>query len=208
MSIHKTLVLSVFSLVLLASCTSLIKPRVKTELRSLKGGEFVLDSTHASLLFKVKHLDLSYYIGRFNNFEANLSFDPEKLLETRLQAIVNMSSVDSNDAELESTLKSSGWFDVERYPQAYFSTESVKVLSDDSFIFTGILEWRGQKHPIELKAVFLGGANNMLTGKYTLGFTATGTMLRSQFGVDKYLGLVADKITLNIDAEFQRIVTR
>ena len=208
MSIHKSFTLFALFILLLASCTSLIKPRVKTELRSLKGGEFVLDTKHASLLFKVKHLDLSYYIGRFNRFEANLSFDPEKLEETRLEAVVDVASVDSNDEELESTLKSSGWFDVERYPQAYFSTESVEVLEDDSFIFTGILEWRDERHPIQLKAVFLGGANNILTGKYTLGFTATGKMLRSQFGVDKYLGLVADEITLNIDAEFQKTSVR
>ena len=191
-------------LIFVSGCTTLLKPRVKTELRSLKAGAYALDSTHASLSFKVKHLDLSYYVGRFNRFDASLSFDPEALQETQLEAIVEMSSIDSNDAQLEDTLRSDDWFDVERFPQAYFSTQSVEVLDDNSFIFTGVLEWREQTHPVQLKAVFLGGANNMLTGKYTLGFSATGTFNRAQFGVDKYSGLVGEDVFLSIEAEFQK----
>jgi len=74
----------------LGGCTALLKPQVKTEVRALKAGEYALDTTHASLVFKVKHLDLSYYVGRFNRFEASLRFDPELLQNTQLEAIVDM----------------------------------------------------------------------------------------------------------------------
>ncbi|WP_395376295.1 YceI family protein [Marinicella sp. W31] len=191
-------------IILTSGCTALIKPRVKTEVRSLKAGEYALDSTHASLTFKVKHLDLSWYVGRFNTFDASLQFNPQALEDTKLEAIVEMASIDSNDSKLEETLRGGSWFDVEQYPQAYFSTQSVDVLDDDSFIFTGLLDWRGQTHPVQLKAVFLGGANNMLTGKYTVGFTASGELDRTLFGVDQYTGLVGETIYLSVEAEFQK----
>jgi polyisoprenoid-binding protein YceI len=188
----------------LGACTALITPSVKTEVVELKKGQYKIDPSHTSLIFKIEHLGLSTYVGRFNSMDATLDFDPENLTATKLNAIINTKSVDVNNAELEETLNKSSWFNTEQYPQASFETISVKVLSDSTFEFTGALTLRDVTAPVVLSAKFNGGANNFLTGRYTLGFSATAQIKRSDFGMSKYIGVVGDEVDLEIFAEFLR----
>ena len=190
--------------ILLSGCASIVRPNFQTEIVKLRPGEYTLDPAHAALIFKVDHLELSTYVGRFNAFDATLDFDPDDLAATRLNGIVDMTSMDTNNRDLEDTIKGSDWFDVEQFPQATFSTTDVRVLDDSRFVFTGDLTFRGITAPILLTATFNGGADNILTGKYTLGFTATGSFKRSDYGMDKFAGIIGDDIFLELFAEFLR----
>ena len=156
------------------------------------------------MIFKVNHLGLSTFVGRFNRIDATLDFSPEHFGDTRLNAVVTTSSVDVNEPGLEDMLKGKKWFNIEQFPEAIYSTESVEMLSDNTFRFTGNLTFLGVTAPVTLNAVFHGGADNLLTGKYTLGFSATGSLSRSQFGMGKYTSLVGDEVELEVFAEFIR----
>ena len=190
--------------ILLTGCESLIAPSVNTELTTLRKGSYRIDPAHAALLFKVDHMGLSTYVGQFTDFDATLDFDPNNLTATTLDAVVKIASIDVNNASLEDTLKGGNWFNLKQYPEATFNTVAVEVLDDNSFLFTGNLTLLGITAPVTLRVRFNGGANNLLTGRYTLGFTATGTMRRSDFGMDKYLAIVGDEVALEVYAEFQR----
>ena len=197
-------VLSVIIVVSLSGCASLIATRVESELIGLKAGQYTLDKSHATVLFKIKHMGLSTYVGRFNDFDANLDFDPLDIGETKLNAVIEMGSLDINNQDLKDDLMGRRWFKQREYPQAIFSTTSIKSISETEFEFTGNLDWRGVVKPLSLRVVFHGGANNILTGKYTIGFSAKGSFLRSDFGMDAFIPVVADRIELEIYAEFQR----
>jgi polyisoprenoid-binding protein YceI len=56
-----------------------------------------------------------------------------------------------------------------------------------------------------LEVTFNGAGDSLLTGRYTLGFGATGTLLRSDFGLGAYAPAVGDEVVLEIYAEFQRV---
>jgi polyisoprenoid-binding protein YceI len=188
--------------VFLTACVSLITPKVEPEVLNLKAGQYSLDPTHATLLFKIQHLGLSTYIGRFNQFDASLEFDPNNITEARLSAIIEIGSLDINDADLKGDLMGRSWFHQVKYPQAVFESNAVNPISDTEFEFKGILNWRGVQKPITVSATFHGGANNILTGKYTLGFSAQGSFSRSDFGMDKYVPLVGDDVNIEAYAEF------
>ncbi len=199
----------VSSLVLtLSSCASLltplITPKVKTDVATLKPGQYSLDKTHAAVLFKVQHLGLATYVGRFNDVDATLEFDPQNIQAAKLNAIIEMGSLDINDEDLKSTLMGRSWFNLASYPQAKFSTISVQPVNDNTFEFTGEMDWRGVQKPIVMTVVFNGGANNILTGKYTLGFSATGSFKRSDFKMDDFIPLIGDEIKIEAFAEFQK----
>jgi len=195
-------VIALLSSVFLSACVSLITPKVQSDVAKLKAGEYSLDSTHATLLFKIQHLGLSTYVGRFNKFDASLEFDPANIAAAKLNAVIEINSLDINDDDLKSDLMGRSWFRQSEFPQAAFESTSVNPISDTEFEFTGILSWRGVRKPITVAATFHGGANNILSGKYTLGFSAKGSFLRSDFGMDKYVPLVGDEITLEAYAEF------
>ena len=188
----------------LTACIALITPSVEQDIKRLKPGSYSLDKSHAALLFKVQHLGLSSYVGRFNSLDAALEFDPADPASAKLTALIEMGSIEINDESLASTIKGRSWFNVEQYPQAEFTTLSVKATGENTFAFKGQLTWRGVSKPLTLSATFHGGANNILTGKYTLGFSASGQFLRSDYGLDAFIPLVGDEINLEGYAEFLR----
>ena len=189
---------------LLASCGSLIKPKVKTGIVQLEKGSYKLDQTHVAVLFKINHMGLSTFVGRFNKVDATLEFDPADIAAAKLSAIIDVASVDANNPDLEETLRGSSWFNTAKYPQAFFTTTSVNQVDTDSAIFTGDLTLHGVTAPIQLQVDFNGGANNMLTGFYTLGFSATSRFNRSTFGIDYLIPAIGDAIALEVFAEFQQ----
>ncbi|TVZ39813.1 polyisoprenoid-binding protein YceI [Alteromonadaceae bacterium 2753L.S.0a.02] len=191
-------------LLLMSGCVSLITPRVKTELVEIREGQYELDSDHAALLFKVDHLGLSTFVGRFEKFDATLDFDPENMSASRLEAVVDMASINVNNPEFASTIKGGDWFNIESYPQAIYRTQSVGKVDGNRVEYIGELTFLGKTNPVVIWVTFRGGAMNMLTGRYTLGFSASGEFKRSDFGLDNYIPAVGDLIELEIHAEFQR----
>ena len=149
-------------------------------------------------------MGFSKFVGRFNNFDANLVWDPEAVEKSSLEATVEMSSVDINNEKFERALKGKFWFNSETYPQAYFKTTSAILIDAQNINFTGELTFLGVTAPIELNVSVNGAANNLLTRKYTLGFSAKTVFSRSVFGLDNYIPAVGDDIELEIHAEFQR----
>ena len=190
--------------VVLSGCASLLAPSVEHQLTALRPGQYRLDPAHATLLFKIQHMGLSTFVGRFNEIAATLDFDPEQMDQTRLDALVTMASIDVNNTGLADSLRGSSWLQTDRFAQARYTTLAVQPLSDSRFSFTGNLEWRGISRPVVLEVEFHGGANNLLTGHYTLGFSAHGSFNRSDFGVDSYIPIVGDEVKIEVYAEFQR----
>ena len=204
LSHHLKVFYGFFILLLLSGCVSLLQPTINTDVIKLRAGQYKLDKAHASLLFKVQHLQLSTYVGRFNEFDASLDFDPTNLADTKLNGVINIASLDINNPALVYDLLTSTWFHESKFPQAVFTTRSVTPINGQKFVFVGDLTWRGVTKEVSLDVTFNGGANNLISGKYTLGFAAYGSILRSDFGMDAYIPLVGDQVDIEIYAEFQR----
>lgn len=195
----------IVALVLGASgCARLITPKLNTNLQEVSSGNYIIDKNHSTVLFKVGHMGFSKFVGRFNRFDAELEFNPENIESSTLSAIVDMSSIDVNNPSFEESLKGRFWFDVNTYPQAIFSTTSAKKVSDSQVEFFGNLEFLGETQVFSIMVTFNGAALNLLTQKYTLGFEASGSLMRSDYGLDQYIPAVGDEITLEVFAEFQK----
>lgn len=199
-----TLLPLVFISLILNAC-SLLAPKVQTELTELRAGDYELDPKHTAVLFKVEHLGLSKFIGRFEKVEASLDFDAEHIENSSLQALVDMASINVNNERFARTLRGADWLNVERFPQAVFVSKTAERVQDNRVVFSGDLTFLGVTKDITAEVIFNGGANNMLNGRYTIGFEAHTRFKRSDFGLDKYLALVGDEIEIEVHAEFVRI---
>lgn len=207
MVIRKSISLTIATLMLalsLSACGYFIQPKVKTGIVNLKPGSYQIDPQHTSVLFKINHMGMSTFVGRFNSSDASLEFDPTHMENAKLSAVINIASIDVNNKDLEETLRGSSWFDTEKYPQALFETTSVQLVDQTHAKFSGNLKLHGVSAPIVLDVVFNGGGENMLTGRYTIGFTATTHFKRSQFGIDYLVPAVADEVNVEVFAEFQK----
>lgn len=188
----------------LVSCDRLLTPDFNTDITELRGGAYTLDPDHATLLWKINHLGFSTFIGRFNDFDATLDFDPENVEASSVEVVINTAGLDINNEEFAEELRSDAWFNVEQFPQAVFRTTSfVESIDEDTFVFQGDLTLLGVTSPMNLEINFHGGGRNFLTRSYTLGFSATGQFVRSDHGLDRFTSFgVGDDIELEIHVEF------
>ncbi len=193
-----------FCISCLQSCGTLIQPNIKTDMAQLQQGSYSIDPDHTSVLFKISHLGYSKFVGRFNSMQASLDFDPNDPESAHLEAIIDISSIDVNDADFEKTLQSRTWFSAESYPQAYFVSNKIEVIEENRVLVHGALSLRGVSRPVTLNAIYNGGGNNILTRRYTIGFEIHGTFKRSDFGINAYLPAIGNDVELEIHAEFTR----
>jgi len=192
------------AILVIAGCVSVVRPNFTEKLVELRAGQYSLDSKHSYLLFRIDHLGLSKVIGRFNKISATLDFDPTKPESLFLQGIIESDSIDLNDPDLESTLKEPAWLDSSSYPQIKFETTRTTLLQTGQLQIDGTLSMRGVNKPLSLLATFNGGADNLITRKYTIGFSATSTINREDFGMDKFQAIVGNTIDVELHGEFLR----
>lgn len=203
-SIFSTRMAALAALVCLSACAALIQPDLDKGIAGLKPGEYKVDPSHTTILFKVNHLGFAKFVGRFNVFEANLDFTPENFANARLSARVDMASVDVNSEKLEKTLTGTSWFNVRQHPYAGFETTSARLVGEDRAIFTGEMTFLGRTSAVQIDVKFNGGGINLLTSSYTIGFEAHTVFNRSDFGLDKFIPAIGDEIELEVHAEFKR----
>ena len=167
-----------------------MRPNFTQELVKLRAGQYQLDKQHSFLIFKIEHLGLSKIVGRFNELDATLDFNPEELTELKLSGIVTANSIDLNNKDLEDTLQEESWFDSARFPQIVFNSSTIEPVADNNFNINGTISIRGIEKDIVLSANFNGGADNLFTRKYTIGFSANTKISRAEFGMDTFLSLI------------------
>ncbi|MFM9890703.1 MAG: YceI family protein [Rickettsiales bacterium] len=173
-----------------------------TDLSTLKSGLYTLDASHTSVLFNLSHLGYSNYFGRFNTVSGTLQFDARAPENSKLNITIDMNSIDTNSAKLESALKGAQWFDTGNFPTATFVSTAVEPTSATTGKVTGNLTLHGMTRPVVLDVTFNGGGQNPMMAVDALGFSATTTIQRSQFGVTQFLPMVGDTTALTISTEF------
>ena len=144
--------------------------------------QFKIDPVHSSVQFRIRHL-YSAVVGRFNRFEGTIAGDPEKPETLRVTASVDITSVDTANADRDKHLRAQDFFDTERYASATFT--SVKTtLGDkkDSALVTGRLASHGVEKEIVFSTRFLGSGTDP-RGSNHAGFYAVATINRVNFGV-------------------------
>lgn len=193
---------AILAALILSACST-------TATQSLVGidsGAYELEKAHASLVWRVKHQGLSWYTGRLTDIEASLDFDPETPANSRVQAIIDPNSVSTEhptdeewDAKIGADFFASGQF-----PQIVFQSTSATPTDEFTGQVAGDLTFHGVTMPVTLDVTYNGaiGASPLHRGKGLLGFSATTTLKRSDFGVDQYSSFVGDEVEIIIEVEF------
>lgn len=184
---------------LLAICAAQAEPG----LSSAKPGSYKVESYHTQVGFSISHFGFTYYSGLFSGATGTLQLDPAKLGTSRLDVSIPVDSVTTTVSKLTDELKGDKWFDTAKFPQAKFVSTQV-VPSADGLTVTGNLTLHGITKPVVLHVRFIGAGVNPIDKAYTVGFEATGTIKRSDFGVTTYLPAVGDEVQLNIAGAFEQ----
>lgn len=167
-------------------------------------GAYVLDPAHASVNWSLSHSGLSFYTARFDEISGALDFNPDAPTNSRLDVRINPKSVSTGDAEWDETLATDGkYFDGDTHSEIRFvSTSSVKSTETTGTV-TGDLTLRGITKPVTLDVTYNGAGKSFGHAGATLGFSAVGTLKRSDWGMSYLTNFgIGDEVTLRIQAEF------
>jgi polyisoprenoid-binding protein YceI len=191
----------------LASCVSWVF--AKSPFSNMPEGTYNLDLTHASVVWKVSHLGLSDYVARFADFDANIEFDPNDVENSKITASINPLSIQTaypNAAEKDFNqilATDEGWFNAGAFASIDFASSSIEMTSDTTAKMQGDLTFLGNTLPVTLDVVFNGAMlRQPFSGKPTMGFSATTTIERSEWGMTKYVPQIGDNVEVMIEGEF------
>jgi polyisoprenoid-binding protein YceI len=166
----------------------------------MPAGRWVLDGKHASLIARVRHLGVSNYTLRFDKLEASFTYDPAHPEATTLEAGVDTTSL---DVGADYGRKFADQFlDATKFPKATFVSKAMTAdLDGRTGTVTGDLTLRGVTRPMTLKVAFVAVGRAFPFGTVA-GFSATGSLKRSDFGSHNLLSYVGDDVSLEIEGEF------
>lgn len=184
-----------------ATAASILYP-VSDNAAKAKAGAYEVDTSHASVLFAVKHFGFSVFRGRFDTINGALNLDTKSPENSSVTIDVSVNSLHTGVAALDPQLLDKDMFDASAHEIATFTSTAVHQTGDNTAVIEGVLTVKDISHPITLAATFIGSGTNPLTGKRTAGFSATSTILRSDFNLTEWLPFVADEVSLTIDVEF------
>lgn len=167
-------------------------------------GDFALDPLHAALIFRINHLGFADYIGRFERFDAQLTGDPARPEAAEITARIDMTSLNIANPDFAAELMGPDWFDAARYPDAVFRSQTVRVTGEQTAEIDGEMTLRGVSQPVTFSARLNGSAFDPLRRADVIGFSASGEISRSAFGINRFIGLLTDTVRIEIEAEFIR----
>lgn len=182
----------------LAACATPPNP----DAEAASGGRYAVDPAHAVVSMWIGHLGLSRYPGRFADVSGTLDFDPAAPTASRLDITIPARAIDLPDDGLEATIRGDEWLDAASHPTIRFVSTTAEATGRNSGRVTGDLTIRGVTRPATLDVVYNGSADNPFTGRETLGFSATGAIDRTAFGMTALPGFVGREIDLVIEIEF------
>lgn len=166
-------------------------------------GRYHVDSGHTQVLFTVNHMGFSQYTGQFTQPTGSLTLDPRNAARSQVAITFPIDKVSTTVSALDEHLKKPEFFDATKYPTATFSSTSI-VARGRTATITGNLTLKGVTRPVTLAATFVGAGSGVMGAKKTnVGFHATGTIKRSDWGVNYGVPIVSDQVELVINAAFE-----
>jgi polyisoprenoid-binding protein YceI len=175
-----------------------------TRIPGYLAGTWDIDPVHSDVAFTVRHMMVSKVRGRFDTFAGEI-VTGEKLTDSSVTASIDAASIDTGNHQRDEHVRSADFFDVENYPTWTFRSTGVRTDGDD-LIVNGELTIKGVTRSVPL-AVEVGGIGPDLGGGTRIGFSASTTIDRNDFGIDIKMPLdgsgvvVSDKVQIALEIE-------
>lgn len=169
---------------------------------SIQASGYTFEPNYTQVVFRWDHLGFSTPAAQLSQGEGALEFDRADPTKSSLSVTFPLATLRTGVPDLDEHLNSEDFFETRKYSKATFkSTRIEKGARPDAFKVTGNLSLHGVTKPVTLDVVLLKIGNNPRTEVPTVGFTATSTLNRSDFGLGAYVPQVGDVIRMEITAQ-------
>ncbi|MCL9675852.1 YceI family protein [Acinetobacter sp. ACZLY 512] len=163
--------------------------------------DYKIDPTHTATVFSWNHFGFSTPSANFSDIQGVIKVDNAKPANSSVDVTIPVSSVNTNVPALDKEFQQEGWFNAAKYPNITFKSTKVETKDKKHFKITGNLTVKGITKPVVLDAVLNKQGEHPMAKVPAIGFNATTSFNRSEFGIGNYVPNVGDKITVNITTE-------
>ncbi len=165
-----------------------------------------VDGAHSAVSLTVRHMVISKVRGRFGKWSAKLALDTADLSRSSVEVEIDAASIDTGVADRDAHLRSPDFLDVARYPALRYRSRRVEVVSPERLRVVGDLTIRDTTREVALDVEY-GGQGKDPWGNQRVGFTATASLNRKDFGLTWNQALetggvlVADRVDVEIELQ-------
>ena len=170
---------------------------------AIKGttGTYKLDPAHTDVLVQWNHLGFSNPTAHFGDVDGTLVYNAENVGKSSVQVTLPLSGLNSFTAKFDEHLKSGDFFDAAKFPTATFKSTKVAAAGTNKLSVTGDLTIKGITKPVVLAVTLNGAGPHPMKKVPALGFDASTTIKRSDFGLGAYVPNVSDEVKIRITTE-------
>jgi polyisoprenoid-binding protein YceI len=162
---------------------------------------YKLDPNHTNVLASWSHFGFSNPFANFGQADGTLVYDAEDVSKSSVEVKLPLAGLNSFTADFDEHLRSADFFDAAKYPEITFKSTKVESAGKGKLKVTGDLTVKGVTKPAVLDVTLNKAGVQPLAKREAVGFDATTTIKRSEFGVDKYVPNVSDEVKLQITTE-------
>jgi polyisoprenoid-binding protein YceI len=162
---------------------------------------YKLDPHHTMVLFSWNHFGYSNPTADFGLGEGTLVFDEQHPAQSSVEVTLPLADLDTHVPALDEHLKKPDFLDAGKYPTVTFKSTKVQPLGGHKFKVTGDLTVHGVTKPVVLAATLNRIGPHPMSKAQSIGFDATASIKRSDFGVGAYVPNVSDELTIRITTE-------
>jgi polyisoprenoid-binding protein YceI len=168
--------------------------------RADASGVYAVDGVHSSLVFRIKHMNVSWFYGRFNELSGQVTMDEAKPENSAVEFTAQAGSVDSGNGKRDQHIKSPDFLNADEFPEISFKSDKVKGGKDGRAHVSGKLTLHGVTQPLEFDVEAVGTAEGK-GGSMIAGWEATFTIKRSDFGMSEMLDNLGDEVRIIVSIE-------
>src|SRR5690606_20241719 len=162
--------------------------------------KYILDPSHSSANFSIKHMMISKVKGSFDKLTGQFNYDPQNLESSHVEATIEVASINTRDAQRDTHLKSGDFFDIEKYPLISFKSSSFKK-DGDNLLIAGDLTIHGVTKGVTLTVDGPSVEMKDPWGNMKIGASATTKIKRKDFGLEWNAALEAGGVLVGEDVE-------
>lgn len=167
-----------------------------------------LDPVHSVAEFKVKHMMISNVKGQFTGISGALTLDGSDIANSRVEASIDASSINTREPQRDAHLKSADFFDVEKYPTLIFRSTGIGRTGEGDLAVTGDLTIHGVTRQVVFQVEGPTPPHKDPWGNLRIGLSATTKIHRKEFGLTWNAALetggilVGEEVTITLDVQF------
>ncbi|MFA5593417.1 MAG: YceI family protein [Micavibrio sp.] len=186
---------------LLAASLALAATLTAAPLAAQAADTYTFDPHHTSVIWNAGHFGFSNPFGVFSNIEGTLILDEQAPENSKVDVTIPVAMVATGIDRFDAHLRNKDFFDTDNFPVAKFVSTNIERTGDETAKITGDLTLLDTTKPVVLDAKLNKKGQNPMNKKDTVGFSATTTIKRSEFGLNYGLPNVSDDVQIQIEAE-------